>query len=64
MALVQRINDSVTIYGYTILGAQSQTLTDIIGAETAFDAQKQFLANVEDAIQSTVYLPTVKLLKF
>lgn len=38
------------------LGSQSQTRTNIIGTRTAFDAQKQFLANVEDAINSPVDL--------
>ena len=58
MAGVERINDSIRTYCWAILGSQSQTRTDIIGTGTAFDAQKQFLANVEDAVQSPVDLPS------
>lgn len=54
---VERINDSIRTYCWAILGSQSQTRTDILGTGTAFDAQKQFLANVEDAINSPVDLP-------
>ena len=39
-------------------GAQAQTRTSILGSGTAaFDAQNQFLANVEDAISSPVDIP-------
>jgi hypothetical protein len=55
---VERINDSIRTNCWAILGSQSQTRTDIIGTGTAFDAQKQFIANVEDAIQSPVDLPS------
>ena len=55
---VGRINDSIRTYCWAILGSQSQTRTDILGKGTAFDAQKQFLANVEDAINSPVDLPS------
>ena len=55
---VQRINESIRTYCWAILGSQSQTRTDILGTGTAFDAQKQFLANVEDAINSPVDLPS------
>ena len=54
---VIRINDSVRTLVWAILGAQSQTKTSILGYGSAFDAQKQFLANVEDAINSVVDLP-------
>jgi hypothetical protein len=54
---VARINDSIRTYAWAILGAQSQARTSILGTGTAFDAQKQFLANVEDAINSAVDLP-------
>lgn len=37
---------------WAILSAQAQTRTGILGTGTAFDAQKQFLANIEDAISS------------
>ena len=55
---VERLNDSIRTYCWAILSAQSQTRTDIIGTGTAFDAQKQFLANIEDAINSPVDLPS------
>jgi len=54
---VERVNDSIRTYVWAILGAQAQTRTTILGIGTAFDAQKQFLANVEDAISSPVDLP-------
>ena len=55
---VERVNDSIRTYSWAILGSQSQTRTDILGTGTAFDAQKQFLANIEDAINSPVDLPS------
>ena len=55
---VSRINDSIRAYVWAILGAQSQTRSSILGTEKAFDAQKQFLANVEDVINSEVDLPS------
>jgi hypothetical protein len=55
---VERINDSIRTYCWLILGSQSQTRTDILGTGKAFDAQKQFLANLEDAINSPVDLPS------
>ncbi len=54
---VERLNDSVRTYCWAILGAQAQTRTKILGTGTPFDAQKQFLANVEDAINRPVDLP-------
>ena len=42
---------------WAILGSQSQARSSILGSGKAFDAQKQFLANVEDAINSDVDLP-------
>ena len=55
---VERLNGSIRTYVWAILGAQAQTRTGILGAGTAFDAQKQFQANVEDAISSSVDLPS------
>lgn len=55
---VERLNDSIRTYVWAILGAQAQTRTGILGSGTAFDAQKQFLANLEDAISSPVDLPS------
>lgn len=54
---VSRINDTVRTLVWAILGAQAQARSSILGSGKAFDAQKQFLANVEDAINSTVDLP-------
>ena len=51
---VERLNDSIMTFVWAILGAQAQTRSAILGAGTSFDAQKQFLANVEDAISSLV----------
>ena len=55
---VSRINDSIRTYVWAILGAQSQARSSILGTGKAFDAQKQFLANVEDVINSEVDLPS------
>ncbi len=55
---VERLNDSIRTFVWAILGAQAQTRTCILGSGTAFDAQKQFLANLEDAIASPVDLPS------
>lgn len=55
---VSRINDSIRVYTWGILGAQAQTKSSILGVGKAFDTQKQFLANVEDAIESEIDLPS------
>ena len=55
---VGRLNESIRTYVWAILGAQGQTRTNILGAGEAIDAQKQFLANVEDAINSPVDIPS------
>ena len=55
---VSRINDSIRTYVWAILGSQSQARSSILGSGKAFDAQKQFIANVEDAINSEVDLPS------
>ena len=44
---VERLNDSIRTYVWAILGAQAQIRSNIFKAGTGFDAQKQFLANVE-----------------
>ena len=54
---VERLNDSIRTYVWAILGAQSQRRSNIFKTGTGFDAQKQFLANVEDAIASPVDIP-------
>ena len=55
---VECLNDSIRTYVWAILGAQAQTRSNILTAGTGFDAQKQFLANVEDAIASPVDIPS------
>ena len=55
---ISRINDSIRTYVWAILGSQSQARSSILGSGKAFDAQKQFLANVEYAINSDVDLPS------
>ena len=55
---VECLNDSIRTYVWAILGAQAQTRSNILKAGTGFDAQKQFLANVEDAIASPVDIPS------
>ena len=55
---VDRLNDSIRTYVWAFLGAQAQTRSNILEPGTGFDAQKQFLANVEDAIASPVDIPS------
>ena len=55
---ISRINDSIRVHSWAILGAQAQSRSSILGSGKAFDAQKQFLANVKDAINSAVDLPS------
>ena len=55
---VERLNDSIRTYVWAILGALAQTRSNILKAWTGFDAQKQFLANVEYAIASPVDIPS------
>ena len=62
---VERVNDSIRTYVWTILEAQAQTRSNILKTRsnilktgTGFDAQKQFLANIEDAIASPVDIPS------
>ena len=45
---VTRLNDSIRTYVWVIFGSQAQTRSNIFSAGTGFDAQKQFLANVDD----------------
>ena len=54
---ISRIDDSIRVYSWAILGAQAQARSGILGGGKAFDAQKQFLANVEDSINLSVDLP-------
>ena len=55
---MERLNDSIHTYVWAILGAQTQTRSNILKTGTGFDAQKQFLANIEDAIASPVDIPS------
>lgn len=55
---IECINESIKTYVWALLGAQSQTRVDILKIGTGFDAQKQFLANVQDVINSPIDLPT------
>ena len=55
---ISRINDSIRTYAWAILVSQSQARNSILGSGKAFDAQKQFLAKVEYAINSDVDLPS------
>ena len=51
---VERLNDSICTYVWALLGAQAQTRSNILKTGKGFDAQKQFLAKIEDAISSPV----------
>ena len=55
---VERLNDSIRTYVWAIVGAQAQTRSNILKTGTGFDAQKQFLAYIEDAIASPVDIPS------
>jgi hypothetical protein len=55
---IERINDSIRTYVWCLLGSQAQTRSDVMDVSTGFDAQKQYLANLEDAINSAVDLPS------
>ena len=55
---VERLNDSIRTFVWAFLGAQAQTRSNILKTGTGFDAQKQFLADIEDAIASPVDIPS------
>ncbi|KAI0218561.1 hypothetical protein LSAT2_029756, partial [Lamellibrachia satsuma] len=55
---VERLDDSIRNYVWAIIVAHAQTRARILGTCTAFGTQKQFLANIEDAISSPVDLPS------
>ena len=55
---IERINDSIRTYVWCLLSAQAQTRSNIIDSSTGFDAQKQYLANLEDSINATIDLPS------
>ena len=54
---VERLNDSIRTYVWCILSCQAQTRSNVVKSNTRFEAQKQFLANLEDAINSSIDLP-------
>ena len=56
---VERLNDSIRTYVWALLGTQARTRMGILGTGMAFDAPKQFVANIEDAISSPVDLTSV-----
>ena len=53
-----RINESIRMFVWALLGAQSQTRVEILKVGTGFDAQKQFSVNIQIAINSPIDLPT------
>ena len=55
---VEVLNDSISTYVWAIFGALAQTRSNILKTGTGFDAQKQFLANIEDVIASPVDIPS------
>jgi len=57
---VERINESIRMFVWSVLVAQSQTRVNILG----FDAQKQFLANIQDCITSPVDLSTFFIVNY
>ena len=58
---IERLNDSIRTYVYCVLGAQAQIRSPIIGnAGTIYDAQKQFIFDLEDCISgkgSSISIP-------
>ena len=46
------------MFVWDLLGAQSQTRIEILKVGTGFDAQKPFLVNIQDAINSPIDLPS------
>ena len=57
-AIVERLNDSIRTYVWAILGAQAQTRSNILKTGTGFEAQKLFLADIEDVIASPIDIPS------
>ena len=55
---VERLNDSIRTYVWAILGAEAQRRSNILKTWAGFDAQKQFLANIEYAIAFLVAIPS------
>jgi len=57
---IERLNDNIRTYVWAIRGSQNEQRTPILGSAADFTAQKQFLANVEDAIEQAGYTSFVK----
>ena len=55
---MERLNDSIRTYVWAILGAHALTRSNILKTRTGFDAQKQFLADIEDGIASPLDIPS------
>ena len=55
---VERLNESIRTYVWCLLGSQAQVRSDVLNSSTGFEVQKQYLANLEDAINSAVDLPS------
>ena len=55
---VERLNESIRAYVWCLLGSQAQVRSDVLNDSTGFEVQKQYLANLEDAINSAVDLPS------
>ncbi|CAG2245236.1 unnamed protein product [Mytilus edulis] len=55
---IERINESIKILCMGFVGCPISNKTEILKVGTGFDAQKQFLANVQDVINSPIDLPT------
>ena len=51
-----RINKSIRMFVWALLGARSQTRVEIPKVGTGFDAQNQFLVNIQDAINYPIDL--------
>ena len=54
---IPRINDSIRTFVWAILGTQPQIRASIVSGGKALEAQKQFLVNVEQAINSAINVP-------
>ena len=54
---VERLNDSIRTFVWCVLSAQAETRSNIVKVSSRFDTQKQFLSNLEDAIDSRESIP-------
>ena len=55
---IVRINESIRTFVWALLGSQSQTRVNILEMGKGFDAQKQFMSDVQDVINSPIDVPT------